>query len=224
MPARTNKMWSEPDPMAVVHDGMIRSGQTFPEAVVLAQLGTIAKWYCEGMPKSTMGALLNVSYPIIEARLEALRAAWASTRDDYNQRKDEELIKLDNLEAEAWQAWHRSCEDKTVTIIKMATPKRDKDSTDAPETPRPTEQTVRREQRDGNAIYLEMVFRCIDRRIKMLGMDAPVKIQSDVTLKALAKQIAEAEGLDETDVLREAERIFEETIRTRPIIDVKASE
>jgi len=178
----------------------------------IAFLGCIARWYCEGRPQIEMAEELGVDENYVVEAIRTLRSEWASRRDDFNTRKDEELAKLDNLEQEAWQAWQRSCEERIVTRVHL-----ERMRPSSQDEPVITEQVITKEARDGNPIYLEMVFRCIDRRIKMLGMDAPVRIQSDVTLVALAAKIAEDLDLDKEEILTEAERIFQTFMKPKQL-------
>jgi hypothetical protein len=56
--------------------------------------------------------------------------------------------------------------------------------------------TRRTEEMLGDPRYLQIVSWCIDRKIKMLGLDAPTKVQGDITLWQAALIVAEEEGVD----------------------------
>jgi hypothetical protein len=82
---------------------------------------------------------------------------------DFDQAITEELARIDQLEREAWGEWERS---KTV---------REKSKTTKAQRQKGDESTAQleREGRLGDPRYLERVAWCIERRIKLLGLDAP---------------------------------------------------
>jgi hypothetical protein len=69
---------------------------------------------------------------------------------------------------------------------------------------------VQREARDGAAAFLSGIAWCISERSKLLGLDAPTKI--DVT--ARVRELARAADLDEEAVLDEARRILRDPRET----------
>ena len=93
--------------------------------------------------------------------------------------KNRELIKLDALEDEYWRAWHRSCMPKEDLEIVM---QRATDINDLPILTAPmveTQNRIKKYTRDGAAKYLEGVERCIDKRCKLLGLYAPIKVSGN---------------------------------------------
>jgi DNA-binding CsgD family transcriptional regulator len=72
----------------------------------------IASMYVTGKNQWERARTVGVSQGTVSNDLAAIREDWlASTRRDFDARKAEELAKLDQLEAEAWAAWERSCRD-----------------------------------------------------------------------------------------------------------------
>lgn len=69
-----------------------------------------------------------------------------------------ELSKLDKIEAELWDAWERS-KKRIVSKIRQSGLKTERSETFA-----------------GNPRYLELVLSVQQRRAKLLGLDAPVKV------------------------------------------------
>ena len=69
-----------------------------------------------------------------------------------------ELSKLDKIEAELWDAWERS-KKRIVSKIRQKKKKKERSETFA-----------------GNPRYLDLVLSVQQRRAKLLGLDAPVKV------------------------------------------------
>lgn len=69
-----------------------------------------------------------------------------------------ELSKLDKIEAELWDAWERS-KKRIVSKIRQSGLKKERSETFA-----------------GNPHYLDLVLSVQQRRAKLLGLDAPVKV------------------------------------------------
>ncbi|OPZ76108.1 MAG: hypothetical protein BWY79_01776 [Actinobacteria bacterium ADurb.Bin444] len=94
--------------------------------------------------------------------------------------KARELAKVDGLERTYWAAWERSCrEAKRKSLKTEGTITRE--ITDPDGSTRfvqqvPAEQVLTTEERVGDKRYLEGVQWCIDRRCKILGVDAPLKV------------------------------------------------
>ncbi len=95
--------------------------------------------------------------------LKAIRRDWREgTMQATNAWMDLQLAKLDRIEAEAWGAWDRSKLDRVTT----------RQSKDAGGQ---TSASVEKAGRVGDARHMATVLTCIDRRCKLLGLDAPEK-------------------------------------------------
>ena len=82
---------------------------------------------------------------------------------DFNEAKAQELAKIDEVERQAWVAWERSQEDAESTkVVETASDKRYEAQTKG---------------QAGDPRFLDIVMKCVDRRCKILGVDAPVKQQ-----------------------------------------------
>jgi hypothetical protein len=57
---------------------------------------------------------------------------------------------------------------------------------------------------DGNPAAVGLALRIMERRAKLLGLDAPAKIDIEARVRAIASQ----PGLDAGDVLHEVERLL----------------
>lgn len=136
-------------------------------------LNAIADEICQGRPYS-------LSPQTIHYDLKTLRKRWLeSSIRDFDHARSEELAKVDKLELTYWQAWERSIKSKQSTV----TSKKEGQYAE-------TSGSIKTEQRDGEPRFLAGVMTCIDKRCKLLGLDAPqrheVAVPIDQAVKALA--------------------------------------
>jgi len=57
---------------------------------------------------------------------------------------------------------------------------------------------------------VDRVLACLGRKAKLLGLDAPAKVDAGLTLRDLAERVAQRDGLDPAAVLAEAEAVLRE--------------
>lgn len=106
---------------------------------------------------------LSLSYVYTEYKVVELRWRKAA-HDDLATQKAKELAHLDAVEKEAWEAYERSRkhaveqQEKSGYVGKERVPK---------------ETRAKQKTRDGDPRFLSVVMQCIDRRIKLLGLDNP---------------------------------------------------
>jgi DNA-binding transcriptional ArsR family regulator len=153
----------------------------------------IRQRYTQGETQWKIGMDLGITQQAVSVHLEAIHAAWlASAIQDFDARKAQELAKTDLVELTFWQGWERSCQDKEVRITK---PKRGTS---------PKDVSVRLEPQAGNPVFLDGVLRCIERRCKLLGLDAATRYKvnwDELSDRQLARL---TEGDDPNRVLAEA--------------------
>lgn len=131
----------------------------------------IAVLYCQGWTQARIGQKLGLSQPAVFADLEVVRQEWrASAVMAMDQRKSQELAKLDRVEAVAWEAWERSCQQAETLFAETIKGRVDKEGKPLPELQK-TSKTLKGQV--GDPRFLERVGWCIERRCKILGMDAP---------------------------------------------------
>ncbi len=81
---------------------------------------------------------------------------------DISERKAEELARIDALEREYWDAWERSQKNaETDTVM---------------DGPKGKTLISKKEGQVGDPRFLEGVYRCIDKRCEILGLNAPTKL------------------------------------------------
>jgi len=123
------------------------------------------------------GLTYSISVTTIYKDLQQCLVDWKKERfDNIDKYVDKELKTLDKLEAEAWQAWERS----TLTKEK----KKERKNSDRPKNGQAEERNadyygyneVTTESLSGDPRFLDMILKCQQRRAKLLGYDAPLKV------------------------------------------------
>jgi len=118
-------------------------------------------------PQAVIAAALDVSQMTISRDIKVLISRWQeSALMDVDEAKAHELARINRLELEYWEAWEVSKRDKESTLAEKIDDK----------TVTRTKAQQRKEGQVGNPSFLGGVQWCIDRRCKLLGLDAPTKI------------------------------------------------
>lgn len=150
-------------------------------------LREIAEWFTKNRP-------YKVTVSSVARDLECVRIIWRERAGQLvGERKAEELARLDRIEAEAWEAWERSKKDVVKKFGKRQTP-----------TGGTAVETLGQEtlQRDGNPKFLELVARCVEKRLDVLGL-----AQRRVTLTGpgggpiQTQAVSEYDNLDDATIL-----------------------
>lgn len=132
-----------------------------------------ADLYLQGWLQADIAADLGIDQSTISRDLKALQSEWLeSALINFNEAKAQELAKVDRLEREYWEAWARSCED-AETVRQEGSRKGKGTSGKLP----PVDKIVKTSKgQAGDPRFLQGVQWCIDKRCKILGIDAPQKI------------------------------------------------
>lgn len=118
----------------------------------------LAQLYCEGWTIKDLADHFGVSMQIICRDMNILRARWiAEGKANYGEWINRELITLDKIEVEAWNAWEESKKPQLKTV-----------KSDLNDSKSATTQS-------GNPKFLEIITNNLARRAKLLGYDAPEK-------------------------------------------------
>lgn len=120
-----------------------------------------------------------LSYKAVHNDLKAIMQQWRDERlDDLDAAKTTELNAINKLENTYWEAWEKSIGDYERKSKKLkGSIGLDRDG----KQKSPSEQEISTTEMIsmGNPAYLAGIERCIERRCKILGIDAPQKM--DVT-------------------------------------------
>ena len=126
----------------------------------------VSELYLKGKTQAEIAEQLGVDQSTISRDLTALQKQWKdSAIRNLDEAKARELAKIDALERTYWDAWERSVGQTQIKTIKA--------KGDPKGAPGQAEQTIRTEDLNGDPRYLAGVMSCIERRCRLLGIDAP---------------------------------------------------
>ena len=130
----------------------------------------IAQLYLRGLSHYAIAAEIGtVTRQQISYDLKLIRKQWLDASfTALEERRAEELAKIDALEVTYWTAWEKSCRDAEVLFARK--------SQDADGDGR-TETSKRTEGQYGDPRFLAGVERCIAMRCKLFGLDEPKRIE-----------------------------------------------
>lgn len=121
---------------------------------------------------------------MLPTKLKKVREGWIQMiLENYNEKVASELMRIDKLEQEAWQAWYRSCKDlvdnttyeeqvlRAAKEIQGKIGKKDGivDTKSKLTTVKITKKKVEKGQ-SGNSNFLNLVTWCIEMRTKLLNL------------------------------------------------------
>jgi hypothetical protein len=131
---------------------------------ILARRTKVAGLYLQGRrTQAAIAADLGLCPRTVADDLAAIRREWRQAMvAQYEQAAGEELARLDQVEREAWAAWERS----QTAREKSKSGRRTKAGVEE------TWGEIEREDRPGNPRFLEAIGRCIQTRMKLLGVGA----------------------------------------------------
>lgn len=179
----------------------------------------IAGMYLRGMNQWEIAKALasdperkyELSRQSISRDLKLIKSRWVQMSvASIAELKARELAKLDELERESWRAWERSTQERKKTRTGRKVTGGLQAVADQ-RTAGPSKQAqadtvdVWREEQQGDPRFLTTVMDCIDRRCKLLGLDAPQKhewqnIVERIPWEALSpaqmRRLAAGEALD----------------------------
>lgn len=127
---------------------------------MLERRKNVASRYVRGQTQWEIARAFEVSQATISLDLKAIHAEWLeSAVRDLDARKAMELAKVDEVERQAWVAWARSMEN--------AETKREKVKIGA------DGETIKISKgQAGDPRFLDAVLKCVERRCKILGVEA----------------------------------------------------
>lgn len=144
--------------------------------------------FLRGYTYREIGAALNddlakrnagytISLAMVYYDLQQTLIEWKRERlDNIDDYVTQELRKLDKMEVELWEAWERSKTGKTRGKNRQnAKPRKVLEDGDNPEYYGYEETTT--ETSAGNPRFLDLLLNVQQRRAKMLGFDAPIKVE-----------------------------------------------
>lgn len=126
----------------------------------------VSDMYRRGVLQTDIAKEVGIDQATVSRDLKAIRAEWLESRvRDFDAAKEVELQKIDEVERQAWAGWERS-----VGVVERKT-KRSRTKGSEKEH----EATIVEIQQAGDSRFLKTVLDCIERRCKIMGLDAPEK-------------------------------------------------
>jgi hypothetical protein len=126
----------------------------------------IARLYLTRIPHAKIAEMVHLSPGQVNTDLSYIRKEWQKARiRDFDADLNRELARVEALELEYWEAWraskrprkHETTQQRQAETVALVV-------------------TIRTDESEGNPQFLAGVQWCIDRRIKLLGLDAPIKV------------------------------------------------
>lgn len=137
----------------------------------LADREEMARRYMRGESQYKIAAEMGFSQQAVSYNISKCRKEWiANSQQLIGERTMLELAKIDEVERSAWEGWLRSCKDSEKLVSETNT------GGDKPGT----KERVEIEPQAGDPRFLDVVLKCVQQRCKILGLDAPTKVE-DVT-------------------------------------------
>lgn len=122
---------------------------------VMRDQASIAEMYLKGFKMFEIADTRGLSMNQVKYDLREVRKRWRqSSVRDFDAHREEQLARLDLMEASLWREWERSCGNPEA--------KKSKKSDLPPQT--------------GDPRYMTVMLNIIERRSKLLGLDAPTKL------------------------------------------------
>jgi hypothetical protein len=138
-------------------------------------LVTLADMYLQGKTQNEMAAAIGKSTDTVGRDLVEIKRRWvAYTTLAFDEHVAQELARIDAVERQAWDAWYTSGKP-SVEIHQQ-----DSTSGTGKRAQRRRLQRNVQKQRTPDARFLTIIGDCIDRRVKILGLNAPEQIQARI--------------------------------------------
>jgi hypothetical protein len=138
------------------------------------QLPDIAEMYLRKARQSDIAKKYGLSRQQIAYDLKVIQKRWSDQAvHSLSEAKLKELHNIDLIEREAWGEWERSKQDRQLRSAKKIRK--------AGETEERIETGIDTEGRLGDPRYLQVMNDCGERRVRLLGLDAPIKVDARVT-------------------------------------------
>lgn len=118
------------------------------------------------------GLIYNITHAGVFQDMKKAMIEWKKERfDNIDEYINQDLKKLDKMENAAWDAWEKSCTGKERVKVKKESVSKDKPN----DTTVYDEETMN-ETSSGNPRFLDILLNIQQRRAKLLGYDAPIKV------------------------------------------------
>jgi len=123
---------------------------------------TVAKMYLRGMSHRAIASALKIDFKTVGKDIEHCRKIWReNSLKSFEAHLAEQLAKLDQAEAAAWNGWERSQLDDVQTST---------EETEVPDGSPITKTKMSRRGQSGQAAFIATVTKIVELRCKLLGL------------------------------------------------------
>ena len=134
----------------------------------------VADLYVQGWTQTAISQELEMAQSTVSADLKAIQKVWRENAvRDFDAAREKELQKLDRLERESWAAWDRSQKPKKLARIRVEG------------NQQKTEKLVA--DQAGDPRFLSIIKDCVAKRCKILGLDAPIELNTATEYRVAGK-------------------------------------
>lgn len=134
----------------------------------------VASLYLQGKSQRFIAEQLQTSLGTVNRDLTTLRNHWKqNAAADMDEAIGRELAKLDKLEEQAWESYFLSLKTTQTHNGQNSRPGQKKGE----RAKKSTSQNVTITETAGDPRFLNIVENCIERRCRILGIDAPGKVE-----------------------------------------------
>lgn len=149
---------------------------------LLADRAKVANLYLRGEAIHSIAATMNLTPKAVVSDLRVIRAEWRdSAMFDFGLARQQELARIDMIEAEAWRAWDNSKSPLEMTNTRQRRRDLSFQNTGQGDSRMPidsiSEAYKRSTMRDPNPAFLERIAWCVEMRCKILGLLAPQELR-----------------------------------------------
>ncbi len=161
----------------------------------------VAEGILKGKRQAALAAEWHVTPACISIDLKKIRALWQREANlAIEKRTAQEIAVIDLVQAEAFAAWARSLEaQRTDTEETESAPVSGDNGTVS--TPVKSKAGTKTVTTAGDPQWLTIILQCVEKRCRILGVDAPVR--AELIIREEAQRFAEM-GLDPEEILTEA--------------------
>lgn len=136
-------------------------------AEIRRRRAAVADLYIKGMTQVAIASAVGCSRRTVGTDLEKLQRDWQqSAMIDFDEAKRIQLLKLDRIELESWDAWDRSKQQSKSVRQKFKGNPLTKDG----KAVTPEETNTEAREQVGDPRFLKMVYDCIAKRCELLGL------------------------------------------------------
>lgn len=152
-------------------------------------ISRIAPLYIQGKNYREIAEILGLSIKQVAVDITSIKEDWRKTYiEDFNEYRKRELLKIDLLEAEAWEAWEKSKKGRTSKV---------KTAEDSQQFGSRRSATEEHSESHGDVQYLQIVHTCVNTRARLLGMygAAPINNSESESVESDANKFSRDEVL-----------------------------